>query len=436
MSIVQIEKLAFGGAGFGRLDGKACFVPYTAPGDVAEITIAKNKSSYIEGVLNKLITPSVLRCKPVCPVFGNCGGCNWQHISYEEQCTQKEMIFADTLWRIARVGQECIKPLARASEPFTYRQRIQLKVNVCDGMIVLGFYRPGSHFVVDLPGKCAITAAPINSAISETRDILQAFPEAAQIPQVDLSADSDGTVTALFHYSGRNKESLIRHLAQYKQCLKQIAGVSVQTGRKYSINFVFGPEMLRYTVPSPDGNDLNMSYGPDSFSQVNFSQNRALIDAVLTHCSNVATDRVLDLFCGNGNFSLPVARLAGSVTGMESFAKSISLAKYNALQNSINNAEFTCEDSAAGVARLARAAEHYDLVLLDPPRSGAESVARILHRLKPQHLIYVSCDPPTLARDLSTLQKSGFKVVTVQPVDMFPQTYHLESVTLLESIQG
>jgi 23S rRNA (uracil1939-C5)-methyltransferase len=191
---------------------------------------------------------------------------------------------------------------------------------------------------------------------------------------------------------------------------------------------------MGYTLADGAGRELSLSYSADSFSQVNFRQNRRIVDAVLAWSAARPVARVLDLFCGNGNFSLPLAARAKTVVGMEAYAKSIELARHNARHNGIDNARFVCEDSAAGVARLAREGQTFDLVLLDPPRSGADAVVRNLHTLQPAHLAYVSCDPPTLGRDLALLQKSGFRVESIQPVDMFPQTYHLESVTFLQAV--
>jgi 23S rRNA (uracil1939-C5)-methyltransferase len=163
-------------------------------------------------------------------------------------------------------------------------------------------------------------------------------------------------------------------------------------------------------------------------------QNRELVTQVLAICSTLKPDSVLDLYCGIGNFSLPVARQTGKVVGLESFSPSIERARENSRRNGIANAEFICEDSAVGVERLAAAGERFDLVILDPPRSGALDLVKSLHRLKPKQIIYISCDPATLGRDLAVLQKDGFKVLQVQPLDMFPQTCHLESVALLESV--
>jgi 23S rRNA (uracil1939-C5)-methyltransferase len=434
MPAITIDRLAFGGAGFGRIDGKACFVPYTAPGDLAEITIIRDKSSYCEGMLTGIAKPAACRVPPVCPVFGNCGGCNWQHIAYDEQCRQKEQIFADTLWRSARLGPEKIRPLLRADSPFAYRQRIQLKVNSAAGKLAIGFYRAGSHFVIDIGDCCPIAMPAVNAALAEVRSLITASGEPDSVPQVDLTASADGRVAAVFHYIGNSLQNFARCLTVAGKKLSRIDGISIQSGRKNSLHHLFGPELMTYSLPSCQGDDLVIHYAPDGFSQVNFSRNRAIVAALIEFCGTTSPGSILDLFCGNGNFSLPLARNAGKVVGFESFAKSVQLAALNASHNGIDNVRYRCMDSAAGLEQLAAAGEHFDLVIIDPPRTGAADVVRKLHQSKADHVIYISCDPSTLARDLGILQKSGYQVLHVQPVDMFPQTYHLESVTFLQAL--
>lgn len=434
MPHLLIDKLAFGGAGFGRVDGKACFVPYTAPGDRVEIRVVKSKSSYLEGVLQKVETPAPCRVTPPCPVFGICGGCHWQHVDAEAQCQQKEQIFAETMWRMARIERDQIRPLLAAESPYAYRQRIQLKAYYSGEALFLGFYQSGTHHVVDLKDGCAIARPELNRAMGEVRGIILSSPEPRKIPQVDLSVGEDGMVTALVHYIGTAGGEMHSYLAGLEGKLQQIAAICLQGGRKESIKSVFGPQLLGYTLTDGAGRELALSYSADSFSQINFSQNRRIVDAVLAWTAERSVGTLLDLFCGNGNFSLPLASLVGSVVGMEAYARSIELARHNARENGIAHATFLCEDAAAGVSRLAGGGETFDLILLDPPRSGADTVVRNLHRLQPRYLVYVSCDPPTLGRDLALLQKSGFRVECIQPVDMFPQTYHLESVSFLQAV--
>lgn len=434
MPQITIDRLAFGGAGFGRLEGKACFVPYTAPGDLAEIAITRDKGSYAEAVVNSLVIPAMVRVSPPCPVFGSCGGCNWQHIDYEEQCRQKELILAETLWRAARVTPEKIRPLQRAAAPYAYRQRIQVKVHKAAGELAIGFHRPGSHFVVDIADHCPLAVTAVNAALSEVRKLVAASAEPESIPQVDLSAAADGRVAAIFHYIGTRRPEFARELVTAAKQQTVISGISVQSGRKSSLQLFFGPEQMVYTLPACKGDELEILYPPDGFSQVNFPVNRAIVAALIAFCATISTETILDLYCGNGNFSLPLARNAARVTGFESFERSVLLAGENARRNRIDNAVYACTDAAAGLEQLAAAGEFFDLVVIDPPRCGAVEVVRKLSRKNAAHVIYVSCDPPTLARDLGTLQKNGFELLQVQPVDMFPQTYHLENVAFLRAL--
>jgi 23S rRNA (uracil1939-C5)-methyltransferase len=434
MPVITIDRLAFGGAGFGRIDGKACFVPYTAPGDVVDIALTRSKSSYSEGKLEGIRTQSPSRVQPVCPVFGSCGGCNWQHIDYEEQCRQKEQIFTDTLWRSARVDSGKILPLLPADTPFAYRQRIQLQVTFTAGRLAVGFHRSGSHQVVDIPDHCAIAVPALNGAIAEVRWLILESGEPDRVSRVDLVASPEGQVVAIFNYSGHDRQKLAGSLAAGARRLSFIHGISIHTERNRPQQHLFGPELMHYTIPSCKGEDLKVHYSPEGFSQVNLLGNRTIVQALIDFCANISTDSILDLFCGNGNFSLPLAYNARKVVGYESNATSVKLAGYNADLNGIDHARYHCSDSAVGLEQLAAAGEHFDLVVIDPPRAGAVDVARKLYRTKASHVIYVSCDPPTLARDISTLQNSGYRVLHVQPVDMFPQTYHLESITFLQAL--
>lgn len=435
MPAITIDKLAFGGAGFGRINGKACFVPYTAPGDVAEISISSSKKSYTEGVLEQITTPSSFRISPVCPVFGRCGGCNWQHITYDEQCRQKEQIFADTLWRSARLDAAKIRPLSRAVAPFAYRQRIQLKVSFIADKLSVGFNRHGSHFVVDIPDCCPIAVPAINAAIADVRRLIILSGEPEHVCQVDLVASPDNQVAANVHYIGHKNEDFALRLAAVGSDLASIHGISIQSGKKGLLQHLFGQEQMTYALPACIGADLKIHYATDGFSQVNFSCNKAMVNALIDFCATICPDSVLDLYCGNGNFSLPIARNSRKVVGFESFAKSVLLAEQNSMNNGIDNTRYRAIDSATGLAQLAAAGEYFDLVIIDPPRNGADDVARKLYRSKASHVIYISCDPPTLARDINTLQKSGYQVLYVQPVDMFPQTYHLESITFLQALR-
>lgn len=433
MPEITIDKLAYGGAGFGRIDGKACFVPLTAPGDRALIKIEKNSKSYSEGIVEEIISKSDMRVSPECPYFGRCGGCNWQHIKYEEQCRQKEHILVDSLWRGARVEKEKVKSLIPSPVQFEYRQRIQLKANFDYNKLHLGFNKRNSHSVVDIGDKCLIAGAPLNAAIKHIREIISTYSEPSHIPQVDLSSSSDGSVSANFHFTGRSLAKFFDHILASQLIGNKLQSINLK-GVNHSLNqYHAGLDLLKYNVSSSLKKDLDLYYPSDGFSQVNFAQNNQLIQLLLDICNAIPSDSILDLYCGNGNFSLPLAGIATSIVGYEYFKKSVDTANHNSLINSIGNANYVQMDSDSAVSAIIAENKSFDLVILDPPRAGAESVVRKLYKTKAMHLIYISCDPMTLSRDISLLKLSGYQVVYVQPIDMFPQTYHLETLVLLRA---
>ncbi len=433
-AVVTIEKLAFGGSGIGRIDGKICFVPYVAIGDVVRVALHREKKSYYEAHLLEIVEPSPVRTSPPCRVFGICGGCNWQHLPYREQLRAKGEIFAETLARIARVGDECIgEPLA-AADPYRYRSRVQLKVRFSGGVLHVGFYRQGSHFVIDCAGRCAIARDEVNRLIGELVPLLNTFPEPECIPQIDIAVgDADDAVVVL-HYIGGQTGTIVAWLKEHLVNRVGATGIFMQCGRKSTMMKVWGRVQLSYGFPG-DGvsgmSQLRMSFRAGGFSQVNYAQNRALVAEALRLLNLRGSERVLDLYCGNGNFSLPVARRCRELVGVEGYAPSLADAEWNAGNNGIMNTRFICQAVEQWLALHAEAGERFDIVMLDPPRTGAREVMHLIPLLQPAQILYVSCDPTTLARDLAYLQKSGYDVVTSRLVDMFPQTYHMESITVL-----
>lgn len=433
---ITIEKLSYGGAGFGRLEGKACFVPFTAPGDRVRIRLVKEKRSFVEGELLEIRDPAPLRVAAPCPVFGRCGGCDWQFLPYAEQLAHKGAIFSETLQRIGRVPSEAVLPVLPSPHEYGYRSRIQLKLAHLKDRSILGFFQAGSHRVVDASCGCQIADPLLNRMADQFRALLARLPKVRALSQIDLSIGADDQGIAVVHLEPGAAGALKEAFAARRSELPSVSGLFLRSGAKARVEKVFGIESLAYRVPAgflPGSPELVLNFGKGGFSQVNYPQNLELIAAVHRFARFSGTERVLDLYCGNGNISLPIARYAASVLGVEGYAPSIEDARANAAANGIANARFEVGDVARVVGRLAGEGERFDLVVLDPPRSGAEAAGEIA-RLAPERIVYVSCDPPTLARDLALLSEHGYRVVASQPVDMFPQTYHLESVTLLERL--
>lgn len=430
---LRIDTMTFGGAGLGRIDGKVCFVPFTVAGDTVRVRIVTEKKSYLEGQVLECLEPSPDRIAPPCPVFGSCGGCGWQQMPYHVQLKAKEDIYAEILMRATRIERDRIQSIVPAPEPYGYRSRMQFKVRHAGGALVLGFYRPGSHYVVDAP-SCAIANERINEIFMSLRSILADFPEPDKIPQIDVATGDAGDAIVLFHYLGTDPQRVAQWLAREIPGALPVSGVFLQLGRKSTISTVWGSDRVAYSLPSelvPGFAEMTLTFRCGGFSQVNYRQNSALVGQALRWAELKGTERVLDLFCGNGNFSLPFARYCAELVGYENFDQSIADAITNSRRNTITNCRFISADSAAGVRELAQRGESFDLVLLDPPRTGARDVVPLIPRLDPAKIIYISCDPPTLARDLSTLQKNGYEILASRPVDMFPQTYHIESITVL-----
>lgn len=423
--LLRIDALAYGGSGVGRLDGKAVFVPLTAPGDRIRCRIVQDRKRYAEAELVEVLEPAPQRRAAPCPVFGDCGGCQWQHLPYAEQCRWKERIFAETLQRQAKIDASVLRPLVPAPDEWGYRSRVQFKCRQTEAGFVMGFYRRGSHYVIDV-AFCPIADSRLNGVLALFRRWLPDSPLAHLVPQVDMELDDEGRVRVTVHALGAEAAAL----AAYLRPLAEEAGISLfmQSGRKETLVRVCGEEDL-HILPLGAGS-LRLAYGAGGFAQVNLEQNRQLVREVRSAAALTGRERVLDLFCGMGNFSLPLALQAGEVVGVENYAPAIERAGFNARANALANARFRAlpaEEAIRGVA----AVERFDLLVLDPPRTGAYEVVRELARLRPRRIIYVSCDPPTLARDLLPLLHGGYEVVSSRPFDLFPQTYHTESVTVL-----
>lgn len=426
-AILTIDSLAFGGNGVGRLDGKAVFVPLTAPGDRVRCRIVRDKGRWAEGELLEIMQPAVGRCQPCCPVFGRCGGCQWQHLPYADQCQWKERIFHDLLLRQAKAEVGVLRPLVVAPRPFGYRSRVQFKCRLGRDGLVIGFYRRGSHYVENIE-SCPLAPQAINQLIFPLRRTLELSGAADRVPQVDVAVDDLGGCRAVVHCLVGDNEKLRRGLTE----LGAQFGIAVylQCGRKESLTELQGPEELTILCDEPP---LTLGYGPGGFAQVNLEQNRALVTAVLSAARLNGSEQILDLFCGMGNFSLPLARRCRNVTGVEDYAPAIARAARNAVRNGLNNCTFLARSAAGALSQLAVNVP-FDLVLLDPPREGAYEVSRELLSVRPRQVLYVSCDPTTLCRDLTPLLHNGYRLVSSQPFDFFPQTHHVESLTVLEWI--
>jgi 23S rRNA (uracil1939-C5)-methyltransferase len=430
--VAIIDTLAFGGNGVCRINGKVCFVPLSCPGDEVRLAVTSEKRSYCVGRIVELVVPSPFRVTPPCPIFGRCGGCAWQHVEYGQQLAAKHQILAETLWRGAKVAGEYVRQALPSPAEYGYRSRVQFKLHGTAGNLRIGFFRSHTHIVEDVGLGCAIALPVINAALAALRKILASFPDLSSIPRISIDCAEQGVI-AVVTYKGRDKSAVAAFFRERRTDLVPITCVFLNSGHKV-LQKLYGDDQLAYTLPaaSPELKACQLAYQPGGFSQVNRNQNRAMLEVVRQMACFQGSEQVLDLYCGNGNFSLPIAGEIAAVTGIEEYSGSIAAAEANRTLNGINNAEFICADVVVGLKQLAVSGRRFDTVILDPPRTGAAEAVPELCRLNPARIIYVSCDPSTLARDCGLLADNGYYVRECAPVDMFPQTYHLESVTLLQ----
>lgn len=420
---LTIETLVNGGHGLARHDGRVVFVPHAAVGDVVLCRVTKVKKTFLEAEICDIVKPALLRRAPPCPVAGICGGCQWQHLPYAEQARAKEDLFRETLTRKCHIDPKKIEPLLPASQEWGYRSRVQIKCAVRNGIFITGFFRPKSHDVVAIEA-CPLIAPELNTLLSQLRQSFTSSTYINSISQIDLAVDDDKKCSAVIYYTGEESSALAEHLLD----TNITADVLLKTQTRQSLTPLVGDGLLAIHVGSPS---LLLHYSAGGFAQINLDQNRVLVQKVLDLVGLRGAETVIDLFCGMGNFSLPLARVADKVIGIEGSNLSIKMAKKNKQDNQIENVTFY-NRSATGALSFFSKSEQIDLVVLDPPRGGAIEVMTELLDNRVKRVIYISCDPQTLVRDLKILVSGGYELVSSQPLDMFPQTHHCESMTLLE----
>lgn len=433
---LTIEKLIYGGDGLARLpadargSGKAVFVPFTLPGEEVEAKIIEEKPGFARAVLADVIRPSADRISPHCRYFAECGGCHYQHTTYEQQLTLKAGILKENLKRIAKLELAADLRI-HASPPWEYRNRARFQVRTSPHFTV-GYYRVASHDVVPVE-ECPINSPLVNRALLEFRGFGAAVPPPAGLREIEFFADAEdaNVMVGLSCSAGSDARELGRWSEQLKQAIEHVLGISAFPQRVPANHkgdeddhaskpfFTLGSQELRYRT-------ANFTYrvGAGAFFQVNRHMVDRLIDLVSKDRSGNAA---VDLYAGVGLFTVPLARSFRHIRAVEASPISHTDLLYNAPEN-VKSVRATTESFLEQASRKPAP----DLVVVDPPRSGLRhNASRLLAQWQPRRITYVSCDPATLARDLVPLLAAGYKVDEVHLVDLFPQTYHIESVIQL-----
>ncbi len=428
---IEITGVGEKGEGIGKIDGFAVFVPYALLGEVAEVLIVKVLKSYAFGKLMGILKPSPQRVKPQCPVFYKCGGCDYQHCTYEMELTNKTNKVKDCIQRIG--GLDIKVADTTGSTKMHYRNKSQFPVTP-DG---IGFYAPRSHRVIPI-GNCLIQNEKSNIASG----IVKQFMEDFHVKPYD-EATGKGVIRHIFTRCTLTDQMMVCIVTASKSLKNSEVLVSmlkaefgddvsiIQNINNKKTNVILGKENIllngENTVTDKIG-DLYFEISPQSFFQINPEQTKLLYDKVAELADLKGNEKVLDLYCGIGTIGLYLAKYAEFVTGVECVPEAIENAKRNAMLNNIKNAEFYVGNSED----LAENFKDADVIIIDPPRKGCDQkLLKTIDDISPKKVVYVSCNPATLARDLKILDGYGYKADTVYPFDLFPKTNHVECVVRL-----
>ncbi len=413
MAQVEITAMTFGPYGVGRLDGKAVMVPHAAPGDLLEVTVVRERAGYLIARAERVLKAGAARRTPPCPYLPRCGGCDWQQIAYPEQARFKAEVIAATLNHALGLELDPTTLIEPAPAEFGYRARIRYQTGRGGR---LGFYEAGSRRLVEVE-HCMVAAAEIRMP--------REFAAEIECEDIEVVADRAREVLVA-HLARPPGTAVLERARRLVERDARIAGVVLRAGGGRE---VIGEVSI--TVALEPGLELEVE--ADLFSQVNRAQNLKLVAAVMEMAEAGADARVLDLFCGAGNFSLPAARRGAAVMGVDAEALAVAAAARNAARLGLKRAEFAAMEAAELARFLLRARYRPGVVIMDPPRSGARELIGPLLRMRAPRVIYVSCDVATLARDLRALCAGGYRIAAVRAFDFFPNTHHAEVVAVLTS---
>jgi 23S rRNA (uracil1939-C5)-methyltransferase len=396
----------------------------------AKIKTSPHKSAMT--VLSSIIKASPQRRTPPCPHYKLCGGCDLQHMTYTCQLQEKQAILAGLFRQsnhpqLKEQARNLTLPVASPDE-FHYRQRIRLQV---DDRQVLGFHKRRSHACVEID-TCMVAQPEINHCLSALRPLAPFQKLLRHTDALEILFDPETTnCHLLFHFTRKPRPNDMQQGKELSNAIPKIRDVFF-SGEGFAVS---GHESITFELPPfppHTNNALKLSLETGGFCQVNVAQNSTLVQTVLDFCTVGPQEDILDLFCGMGNFSIPLAEKAGSVLGIEGQGSAIRSAKKNSKTANQTNSNFKKQAIHDACGELARAGKSYHCIILDPPRQGIPGLARILAALCRSRMVYVSCDPVSLCRDLEDLLQHGFRITKLQAMDMFPQTHHIETVVLLE----
>lgn len=425
---ITVESLAHDGRGVAHRDGKAIFIEGALPGEVVGFEYLAIHRKHDEGRVTEVHQPSPDRVEPKCPHFGVCGGCSLQHMASGAQIRAKQQVLLDNLKHIGKaVPDVVLPPLTGPVWGYRTKARLGVKYVIKKGRVLAGFREKHHPYIADLV-RCEVLHPAIGERIGALAQGIDRLQAKARIPQVEVAV-AESALALVFRNLDPLGDADLELLTQFAR--EQELHLYLQPGGPDTVQLLW-PEQSTLTCTLPL-QGIEIEFGPTDFIQINPDINRLMVERVLGLLQVEKTHQVLDLFCGLGNFTLPLARHAGDVTGIEGDAGLVSRARDNALRNGIRNVAFLTANLAMADPESSWAGTAWDRVLLDPPRSGAAAVMDVLGNIRPRRIVYVSCHPGSLARDTDRLTNQyGYRLSAAGVMDMFPHTSHVESIALFE----
>lgn len=443
---LSFEDITHDGNGVGKINGYPIFVSNTLPGETAKVKVILVKKNFAVGRRLELIITSPDRVEPPCNVFYKCGGCQLQHMSYEMQLKTKQNQVRNSLRKIAHINDVEVEPTLGMEDPWRYRNKVQIPVGEKDGNLITGFYRPRSHDIIEDMERCIVTSEVNDDLV----DIVREVANDLDIPAYDEESHR-GVLRHIMVRSGENtgqtmvvivtrtnkipnQNEFIQRILDKQPNITSIMHnvnpdrTNVILGKK--TNCLWGEEYIYDTI-----GDVKFAISALSFYQINPKQTKVLYDKALEYADLSGGETVIDAYCGIGSISLFLAQKAKKVYGVEIVPQAIQDAKKNAKLNGMNNTEFVVGQAEKVMPAWTADGLKPDVIVVDPPRKGCDqALLDAMVDMNPKRIVYVSCNPATFSRDLVTLTEGGYKLKKVQPVDMFPQTSHVELVALMSRV--
>ncbi|MDD7795619.1 23S rRNA (uracil(1939)-C(5))-methyltransferase RlmD [Clostridium sp. 'White wine YQ'] len=443
--ILEVVSQGYEGEGIAKVDGFPIFVEGALKGEKIKVLVIKVKKTYAFGKLLEILEPSEDRETPICPIYKRCGGCTLQHMKYRGQLDFKKDRVKDCVSKIGKLSEDLVLDTIGAEYPYRYRNKVQLPVGLINGEIHIGFYAPRSHDIIDLK-DCYIQDEAADKVVALTKEWMKKYN--IQPATIDGKYNPKGVLRHIMIRKGFKTGEVmivpvtnsveIPYKKEFIEVMKNnIEGLTsiVQNINDKETNVILG--MRNNTLWGKDVitdyiGDFKFNISPLSFFQVNPMQTETLYSKALEFAELTGEEVVFDAYCGTGTITLFLSQKAKKVYGVEIVPQAIDDAWKNAKENNVENVEFFVGESETVIPELISKGVMADVVVVDPPRKGCEqSLLEAIANISPKRIVYVSCDPSTLARDLRILDDMGYSTKKVQPVDMFPQTAHVETVALI-----